>query len=113
MFQVTQIVLVRFLLEHGLRFRDLAFCGHDFKLMKTATSVQSSVQYAPVPIYPEGLAFVLPFLEGHGPGAFACDQDSDLAPAVCIRDLNRTAAVTGRSGGLPQWVSHHAAVTAQ
>ena len=27
MFQVTQIV--RFLLERGLRFRNLGFCGHD------------------------------------------------------------------------------------
>ncbi len=27
MFQVTQIV--RFLLERGLRFRNLSFCGHD------------------------------------------------------------------------------------
>ncbi len=33
MFQVTQIV--RFLLERGLRFRNLGFCGHD--LMQTAT----------------------------------------------------------------------------
>ena len=40
---------------------------------------------APVPIYPEGLAFFPPFLEGHG--AFACDQD--LALTVRIRDLNR------------------------
>ena len=56
MFQVTQIV--RFLLERGLRFRNLGFCGHD--LMQTATF------NAPVPIYPEGLAFFPPFLEGHG-----------------------------------------------
>ena len=54
-FQVTQIV--RFLLERGLRFRNLGFCGHD--LMQTATF------NAPVPIYPEGLAFKFfaPFLE--------------------------------------------------
>ena len=40
----------------------------------------------PVPIYPEGLAFFPPFLEGHG--AFVCDQD--LAITVRrIRDLNR------------------------
>ena len=30
MFQVTQIMMiVRFLLERGLRFRNLGFCGHD------------------------------------------------------------------------------------
>ncbi len=40
MFQVTRIV--RFLLEGGLRFRNNSA------------------------IYPEGLAFYLPFLEGHG-----------------------------------------------
>jgi hypothetical protein len=51
MFQVTQIV--RFMLEGGLRFRNLGFCGHD--LMETATF------NAPVPPYPEGLA---------GPGLF-------------------------------------------
>ncbi len=45
---------------------------------------------APVPIYPEGLAFVLPFLESRG--AFVSNQD--LAPTVSIRDLNR------RVGGL-------------
>ena len=49
---------------------------------------------APVPIYPEGLAFFPPFqlevLEGHG--AFVCDHD--LALTVRIRDLNR------RFGGL-------------
>ena len=80
MFQVTQIV--RFLLKGGLRFRNLGFCGHD--LMETATF------NAPVPVYPEGLAFFPPFLEGHG--AFVCDQD--LALTVRIRDLNR------RFGGL-------------
>ena len=60
MFQVTQIV--RFLLERGLRFRNLGFCGHDFNidLMQTATF------NALVPIYPEGLTFFPPFLEGHG-----------------------------------------------
>jgi hypothetical protein len=87
MFQVTQIV--RFLLERGLRFRNLGFCGHD--LMYTATSGFN----APVPIHPEGLAFFPPFLEGHG--AFVCDQDSDLAltsSTVRIRDFNR------RFGGL-------------
>ena len=42
-------------------------------------------------IYPEGLAFFPPFLEG-GHGAFVCDQD--LALTVRIRDLNR------RFGGL-------------
>ena len=47
MLQVTQIV--RFLLERGLHFRNLGFCGHD--LMRTATF------NAPVPIYPEGPAF--------------------------------------------------------
>jgi hypothetical protein len=47
MFQVTQIV--RFVLERGLRFRNLGFCGHDS--MKTATF------NAPAPIFPEGLAF--------------------------------------------------------
>ena len=80
MFQVTQIV--SFLLERGLRFRNLGFCGHD--LMETATF------NAPVPVYPEGLAFFPPFLEGHG--AFDCDRD--LALTVRIRDLNR------RFGGL-------------
>ena len=82
MFQVTQIV--RFLLERGLRFRNLGFCGHD--LMETATF------NAPVPVYPEGLAFFPPFLEGHGAFKFVCDQD--LALTVRIRDLNR------RFGGL-------------
>ena len=82
MFQVTEIV--RFLLERGLRFRNLGFCGHD--LMETATFNA----LAPVPVYPEGLAFFPPFLEGHG--AFVCDQD--LALTVRIRDLNR------RFGGL-------------
>ncbi len=43
-----------------------------------------------MPIYPEGLAFFAPFLEGHG--AFVCDQD--LALPIRIRDLNR------RFGGL-------------
>jgi hypothetical protein len=66
MLQVTQIV--RFLLERGLRFRNLGFCGH--ALMSTATF------NAPVPIHPEGLAFFPPFLEGHG--AFVCDQDLAL-----------------------------------
>ncbi len=74
-FQVTQIV--RFLLERGLRFRNLGFCKHD--LMYTATF------NAPVPIYPGGLAFFPPFLEGHG--AFV--RDHDLALTVRIRDLNR------------------------
>ena len=77
MFQVTQIV--RFLLEalrDGIRFRNLGFCGHD--VMETATF------NAPVtvPVYPDGLAFFPPFLEGHG--AFFCDQD--LALTVRIRD---------------------------
>jgi hypothetical protein len=31
MFQVAQIV--SFLLERGLRFRNLGFCGHHFKLI--------------------------------------------------------------------------------
>ena len=75
MFQVT--LIVRFLLEGGLRTSNLGFCGHD--LRKTATFNAS------VPIYPEGLAFIPPFLEGHG--AFVCDQDR--APTVRIRDLNR------------------------
>jgi hypothetical protein len=43
MFQVTQIV--SFLLEGGLRFRNLGFCGHG--LMETATF------NAPAPVYPE------------------------------------------------------------
>ncbi len=96
MFQVTQIVRFRVLLEAlrgGLRFRNLGFCGHD--VMETATF------NAPVPVYPEGLAFFPPFLEGHASGAFVCrpqpqcDQD-DLALTVRIRlgDLNR------RFGGL-------------
>ena len=80
MFQVTQIV--RFLLEGGLRFRNPGYCGHD--LIETATF------NAPVPVYPERLAFFPPFLEGHG--AFIRDQD--LALTVRIRDLNR------RFGGL-------------
>ena len=83
MFQVTQIA--RFLLERGLRFRNLGFCGHD--LMETATF------NAPVPVYPEGLAFFPPILEGHG--AFVCDQDLALTSStVRIRDFNR------RFGGL-------------
>jgi hypothetical protein len=36
MLQVTQIV--RFLLERGLRFRNLGFCGHD--LMSTDSDLQ-------------------------------------------------------------------------
>jgi hypothetical protein len=52
--------------------------------MLTATFNQTF--NAPVPNYPEGLAFFLPFLEGHG--AFVCDQD--LALTVRIRDLNRS-----------------------
>ena len=84
MFQVTQIV--RFLLERGLRFRNLGFCGHD--LMWTVTF------NAPVPIYLEGLTFFPPFLEGHHhDGAFGCDQD--LALTVRIRDLNRRFQVGG------------------
>ena len=82
MFQVTQIV--RFLLERGLRFRNLGFCGHGLMARETATF------NAPVPIYPEGLAAAAffkfpPFLEGHG--AFVRDQD--LALTVRIRDFNR------------------------
>ena len=67
-FQVTQIV--RFLLERGLRFRNLGFFGLD--LMWTVTF------NAPVStrIYTEGLRLAdssfPPFLEGHG--AFACDR---------------------------------------
>jgi hypothetical protein len=53
-----------FLLERGLRFRNLGFCGHASDLMQTATF------NAPVPIHPEGLAFFPPFLEGHGALAF-------------------------------------------
>ena len=86
MFQVTDSEIVRFLLERGLRFRNLGFCGHD--LMWTATF--NAPQCTTVPIYPEGLAFFSPFLEGHG--AFVCDQD--LALTVRIRDFNR------RFGGL-------------
>jgi hypothetical protein len=56
MFQVTQIVC--FLLERGLRFRNLGFCGHD--LMWTATF--NAPQCTTVPIYPEGLAFSRRFL---------------------------------------------------
>ncbi len=41
MFQVTEIV--RFLLERGLRFRNLGFCGHSF-------DVDSDIQCTPVPI---------------------------------------------------------------
>jgi hypothetical protein len=41
--------------------------------------------HAPEPIYPEGLAFVPPFLERHG--AFVGDED--LASTVRIRDLKR------------------------
>ncbi len=85
MFQVTQIV--RFLLEGGLRFRNLGFCGHD------QFDVDSDLQCTGTdsgPIYPEGLAFFPPFLEGHD--AFVRDQD--LALTVRIRDLNR------RFGGL-------------
>jgi hypothetical protein len=61
------------MLERGLRFRNLGFCGHDI----------DSDLHAPVPIYPEGLAFFPPFREGHG--AFVSDQD--LALSVRIRDF--------------------------
>jgi hypothetical protein len=39
---------------------------------------------SPVAIYPEGLAFFPPFLEGHGAFQGVCDQD--LALTVRIRD---------------------------
>ena len=41
MFQVTEIMIVRFLLERGLRFRNLGFCGHD--LMETAKKLNGSL----------------------------------------------------------------------
>ncbi len=89
-FQVTQIV--RFLLansERGLRFRNLGFFGRG--LMWTVTF------NAPVPIYPEGLAFFPPFLEGHGASAFvsAVTRIRILNPIFrfrvpsASRDLNR------------------------
>jgi hypothetical protein len=84
--------IVRFLLasERGLCFRNLGFCGHD--------SMQTATFNAPVPIYPEGLAFFPPFLEGHGAFVSGCDHDhwQDLALTVRIRDL----PVNRRFGGL-------------
>ena len=86
MFQVTQIV--RFLLERGLRFRNLT---SSFLRTRTSCDIAETATFnAPVPIHPERLAFFPPFLEGHG--AFVRDQD--LALTVRIRDLNR------RFGGL-------------
>ncbi len=80
MFQVTQAQIVRFLLGRaGLRFRNLnlGVRGHDL-IYQTATC------NARVPIYPEGLAFVPPFLDGHhdhdGAFKFVCHGDQDLAP---------------------------------
>ncbi len=88
MFQVTQIV--RFLLERGLRFRNLGFCGHDLMYSKQRPSMHL---YRPARF--QGPAFFTPLLEGHG--AFVCDQDPALT--VRIRDLNR------RFGGLHWQVS--------
>ncbi len=89
MFQVTQIV--RFLLERGLRFRNNGVCGRD--LIKTHSQAERRPASA-MHLYRStrrlagGLAaFIPPFLEGHG--AFACDQDLQVAPTVRIRDLNR------------------------
>jgi hypothetical protein len=93
MFQVTGTQIVRFLLEGGLRFRNLGLCGHD--LIETATYNATAV-----PVYPEGLRVALfpPFhlasscSEGHG--ALVCDQDLALTVRIRRRDLNR------RFGGL-------------
>jgi hypothetical protein len=53
--------------------------------------------------FPEGLAFVPPFLEGHG--AFVYDQV--LAPTVRIRDLNRRVGGLQVSPGLRfAWGGH-------
>jgi hypothetical protein len=78
MFQVTEIV--RFLLERGLRFRNLGFCGHN--LMQTATF------NAPVPIHPERLAFFPPFLEGHDEAAAMSQRRMTMAhvPRVLAAD---------------------------
>ncbi len=65
MFQVTQIV--RFLLERGLRFRNLGFCGDDLiRMYLQCTCIDLPERTRPFP----------PFLEGHG--AFVCDQDLAL-----------------------------------
>jgi hypothetical protein len=40
-------------------------------------------------IYPEGLAFVPPFLEGHGAFQVVCDRDLAPTSTVRIGDLNR------------------------
>ncbi len=93
MFQVTGTQIVRFLLERGLRFRNLTS-----SFLRTRTScdivAETATFNAPAPIYrdPKGLAraFFPPFLASHG--AFVCDPD--LALTVRIRDLNR------RFGGL-------------
>ena len=85
MVEVTQIV--RFLLERGLRFRNLCFCGPD--LMKTA--ILNAAVPSPIRVYPEGLPVFPPFLDGHG--AFVCDQDPALS--VRIRDSNRRLSLAG------------------
>jgi hypothetical protein len=84
MLQVTQIA--RFLLEGGLRFRNLGFCGQasndgDSDLQCTGTGLPGRTRLSR--LFPA-------ILEGHG--AFVCDRD--LALTVRIRDLNR------RFGGL-------------
>jgi hypothetical protein len=66
MLPVTQIV--RFLLERGLRFRDLgsSFCGHDVLRLVLYTLWQrpSMHRYRSTP--GEGLAFFPPFLASEG-----------------------------------------------
>jgi hypothetical protein len=91
MFHVTENV--RFLLERGLRFRDLAQPW----FLRTCSDIDSDHDvdlHAPVPIYypdSEGLAFVPPFLEGM---VHLSVIRILRRPTVLIRDLN------GRFGGL-------------
>ncbi len=82
MFQVTQIV--RFLLERGLRFRNLGFCGHDLTWTATFILQQHTGRlHAHVPIYPEGLAF-FPRGRPQGPvrGAWGSPRSGPCASAV-------------------------------
>ncbi len=88
MLQVTQIV--RFLLEalsavFVFKFVvNLGFCGLD--LMQTATF------NAPVSIYPEGLAFIPPFLPGSASAIPAMVHLSVIIDQDLARSLTRPAA---------------------
>ena len=63
MLQVTQIV--RFLLERGLRFRNLGFCGHDLMRMSSDLQLFNNAPVT-VPIYPDFFHERLDLMEGHG-----------------------------------------------